>query len=47
MLRGNLDSDPDKGALYSYLDSDFAGDIEQYKSTSGYVFLFAGSIISS
>ena len=47
VLGGNLDSDPDKGALYSYSDSDFTGDIEQYKSTSRYIFLFAGSIISS
>ena len=47
VLGGNLDSDPDKGALHSYSDSDFAGDIEQYKSTSGYIFLFVGGIISS
>ena len=43
----NLDSDPDKGALHGYSDSDFAGDVEQRKSTSGYVFLFAGGVISS
>ena len=47
VLGGNLDSDPDKGALYGYSDSDFTGDVEQHKSTSGYVFLFAGSVISS
>ena len=47
VLGGNLDSDPDKGALHGYSDSDFAGDVEQRKSTSGYVFLFAGGVISS
>jgi hypothetical protein len=32
--------------LHGYSDSDFAGDIEYRKSTSGYVFFFAGGVIS-
>ena len=35
------------GNLHGYLDSDFAGDIELRKSTSGYIFFFAGRIISA
>jgi hypothetical protein len=38
--------DMDKGALYGYSDSDYAGDLEKRKSTSGYVFFFAGGVIS-
>jgi hypothetical protein len=41
-----VDADVEKGALHGYSDSDFAGDVELRKSTSGYVFLFAGGIIS-
>jgi hypothetical protein len=41
-----VDADVEKGALHGYSDSDFAGDVESRKSTSGYVFLFAGGIIS-
>jgi hypothetical protein len=41
-----VDVDVEKGALHGYSDSDFAGDVELRKSTSGYVFFFAGGIIS-
>ena len=41
-----LKQDVDKGILHRYSDSDFVGDIEQRKSTSGYVFFFAGGVIS-
>jgi hypothetical protein len=33
--------------LHGYSDSDFAGDIELRKSTSGFVFFFAGGVISA
>ena len=33
--------------LHGYSDSDFAGDIELRKSTSGFVYFFAGGIISA
>ena len=32
--------------LYGYSDSDWAGDTERRKSTSGYVFMFGGAAIS-
>jgi hypothetical protein len=32
--------------LHGYSDSDFAGDIELRRSTSGFVFFFAGGVIS-
>ena len=35
-----------KGTIHGYSDSDFAGDIEARKSTSGYAFFFAGGVIS-
>jgi hypothetical protein len=35
------------GNLHGYSDSDFAGDIELRKSTSGFVFFFAGGVISA
>ena len=41
-----VDADVEKGVLYRYPDSDFAGDVESRKLTSRYVFLFAGGIIS-
>jgi hypothetical protein len=41
-----VDADVEEGALHGYSDSDFAGDVELRKSTSGYVFFFAGGIIS-
>jgi hypothetical protein len=41
-----VENDLDKGALHGYSDSDFAGDLELRKSTSGYVFFFAGGVIS-
>jgi hypothetical protein len=41
-----IKDDPDKGVLHGYSDSDFAGDVELRKSTSGYVFFFAGGVIS-
>jgi hypothetical protein len=43
---GTAIQDPDNGELHGYSDSDFAGDIEYRKSTSGYVFFFAGGVIS-
>ena len=43
----NLDSDSEKGALYGYSDSDFIGNVKQCKSTSRYIFLFVGGMISS
>ena len=41
-----IKSDPNRGALYGYSDSDFVGDIELCKSTSGYIFFFGSSVIS-
>jgi hypothetical protein len=41
-----IKDDVDNGELHGYSDSDFAGDIEYRKSTSGYVFFFAGGVIS-
>ena len=39
---------PDQsGNLHGYSDSDFAGDIELRKSTSGFVYFLAGGIISA
>ena len=35
------------GNLHGYSDSDFAGDIELRKSTSGFVYFLAGGIISA
>lgn len=34
------------GTLHGYSDSDFAGDIELRRSTSGFVFFFVGGVIS-
>ena len=41
-----IKSDPNRGALHRYSDSDFIGDIELHKSTSGYIFFFGGGVIS-
>jgi hypothetical protein len=43
---GSAIQDPDNSELHGYSDSDFAGDIKYRKSTSGYVFFFAGGVIS-
>jgi len=32
--------------IFAYTDSDYAGDLEDRKSTSGYAFLLAGGVIS-
>ena len=32
--------------LYGYTDSDYAGDVDDRKSTSGYVFFLAGGAVS-
>ena len=32
--------------VISYSDSDFAGCIDSWKSTSGYIFMFAGGAVS-
>ena len=40
-----IKSDPNRGALYRYSDSDFISDIELYKSISGYIFFFSSSMI--
>ena len=41
-----IKSDPNRGALHRYSDSDFTGNIEFRKSTSGYIFFFSSSMIS-
>jgi len=38
--------DPNSTQAYGYSDSDFAGDLDSRKSTSGYVFMLAGAAIS-
>lgn len=38
--------DPNNTQVYGYSDSDFAGDLDSRKSTSGYVFMLAGAAIS-
>ena len=35
-----------KGGIIGYVDSDFAGDLDGYRSTSGYIFLSDGTAIS-
>jgi hypothetical protein len=35
-----------KGDLIGYTDADFAGDIDDRRSTGGYVFVFAGGAVS-
>ncbi|KAJ8645926.1 hypothetical protein MRB53_007674 [Persea americana] len=35
-----------KGELLAFTDSDYAGDMEDRKSTSGYVFLMSSSVVS-
>lgn len=34
------------GSLLGYTDSDYAGDLDDRKSTSGYVFMFGSGVIS-
>lgn len=41
-----LKEDTEKGTLHGYTDSDYAGDVELRRSTSGYVFYFGGGAIS-
>ena len=35
-----------EGELLAFTDSDYAGDMENRKSTSGYVFLMGSSVVS-
>ena len=35
-----------KSGIIAYVDSDFAGDLDEYRSTSGFVFLSEGTAIS-
>lgn len=36
----------DNGELMAYTDSDYAGDVDDRKSTSGYVFLLSEGVVS-
>jgi hypothetical protein len=44
--RKALELDAENGTLHGYTDSDYTRDVELRRSTSGYVFYFAGSTIS-
>jgi Reverse transcriptase (RNA-dependent DNA polymerase) len=41
-----LDWTKGKGGMEGYVNSDFAGDLDGHKSTSGFVFLFGGTAVS-